>query len=207
MKKKLYQTKTLDEAKALAFQDFGLKEPEIIFKIIKERKGFLGIGRHLEVEAVVNVDGIKKGKEYIQMILESNHVNGLIEKKARGNNVLYNIEAGDFNGYLIGKNARNLASLQTLVAIVVNNYYAPNETKKVTVDVGGYRKRRERNLERMAIQYGKQVARTKQKIKLDHLNAYERKIIHKKLANWKDVKTYSVGDEPYRNLVIEPKNK
>jgi spoIIIJ-associated protein len=95
--------------------------------------------------------------------------------------------------------------LQLLVSIVVNNYYSAEEAKTVTVDVGGYKKRREQTLERMAVQYGKQVARTKQKIQLNNLNAYERKIIHKKLSNWKDVKTYSVGDEPHRNLVIEPK--
>ena len=57
----------------------------------------------------------------------------------------------------------------------------------------------------MAVDYGKQVARTKQTIKLDNLNAYERKIIHNKLSTWKDVKTHSEGEEPNRVLIIEPK--
>ncbi|MCK9536407.1 MAG: Jag N-terminal domain-containing protein [Bacilli bacterium] len=205
MERKLYQVKTLEEAKALAVEDFGLNETELTFTVVNEKKGFLGFGRRIEVEVVVSVDGIEKGKEYLQKILDNNCVRGFIEKKVRGNHVSFNIEAGDFNGYLIGKNARNLVSLQLLVAIIINNYYSTDNMKTVMVDVGGYKKRREHNLERMAIQYGKQVARTKQKIQLNHLNAYERKIIHNKLANWKDVKTYSIGDEPYRNLVIEPK--
>ena len=205
MKSKVYQTRTMEEAKSLAVKEFGLNESDFNFKILEEKKGFLGIGRSVTVEVTVAVDGVEKGKEYLQTLLSNNNVKGFVEKRVRGNHVAYNIEAGDFNGHLIGKNARNLSSLQLLTSIVVNNYYPLGDVKTVTVDVGGYKRRREQNLERLAIQYGKQVARTKQKIQLDNLNAYERKIIHKKLANWKDVKTYSVGDEPHRNLVIEPK--
>ena len=121
------------------------------------------------------------------------------------NNVEFNIDAGEFNGYLIGKNSRNLIALQTLVSTVINNYYEGEELKTVLVDVGGYKRRREKSLESMAVDYGKQVARTKQTIKLDNLNAYERKIIHNKLSTWKDVKTHSEGEEPNRVLIIEPK--
>jgi len=205
MNSKTYQVKTLEEAINLAVNDFGLSESELTFKIINEKKGFLGLGRRLEVEAVVNVDGVEKGKEYLQKILDNNNVRGFIEKKVRANHVSFNIEAGDFNGYLIGKNARTLIALQLIVSIVINNYYSGDDVKTVLVDVGGYKKRREQNLERMAVQYGKQVVRTKQRIELDNLNAYERKIIHKKLSSWKDVKTYSEGMAPSRKLVIEIK--
>jgi spoIIIJ-associated protein len=204
MRRKLYEVKTLEEAKELAVADFGIKESELTFTIVNEKKGFLGIGKKLEVEALIDADGMTKGKEYIQMVLDNNDFQGFIEKKVRGNNVEFNIDAGEFNGYLIGKNARNLLSLQTLVTIVVNRYYETDDSKIVLVDVGGYKQRREKNIESMAVEYGKQVARSKQKIQLDHLNAYERKVVHNKLSSWKDVKTYSVGEEPNRYLVIEP---
>jgi spoIIIJ-associated protein len=207
MRRKLYEVKTLEEAKKLAVADFGVKESDLTFTVVNEKKGFLGIGSKIEVEAVIDADGITKGKEYIQTLLDNNGIQGFIEKKVRGNNVEFNIEAGDFNGNLIGKNARNLIALQILVGIVVNNYYEGEELKTVFVDVGGYKRRREKNLENMAVQFGKQVARSKQKIQLDYLNSYERKIIHNKLASWKDVTTFSVGEEPNRFLVIEPKNK
>ena len=57
----------------------------------------------------------------------------------------------------------------------------------------------------MAVEYGKQVAKTKQTIMLDNLNAYERKIIHDKLSTWKDVETHSEGEGAERVLYIEPK--
>lgn len=205
MRSKVYEVKTIDEAKSLAVKDFGVEVNDIEFNIVKETKGFLGIGSKLEVEAVLNVDGIEKGKKYIQMILDFNNIEGFIEKKVRGNNVEFNIDAGEFNGYLIGKNSRNLIALQTLVSTIINNYYEGEDLKVVLVDVGGYKRRKERSLENMAVEYGKQVARTKQTIKLDNLNAYERKIIHNKLSTWKDVKTHSEGEEPNRVLIIEPK--
>jgi len=204
MRRKLYEVKTLEEAKKLAVEDFKVKESELTFTIVNEKKGFLGIGGKISVEALIDADGITRGKEYIQMILDNNNIQGFIEKKVRSNNVEFNVEAGDLNGYLIGKNARNLLALQTLVNIVVNNYYEGDEVKTVFVDVGGYKKRRERNLESMAVNFAKQVSRTKQKIQLDHLNAYERKIIHNKLSTWKNIKTHSEGVEPNRFLIIEP---
>lgn len=205
MRSKIYEVKTIEEAKELAVKEFGISEKNIEFNILKESKGFLGIGGKLEVEAKVNTDGATKGKEYIKMILDANGIDGLIEKKEREETIEFNIDAGEFNGYLIGKNARNLIALQTLVSIIVSNYSDPENPKNVIVDVGGYKKRRERNLESMAVEYGKQVARSKQPVKLDGLNAYERKIIHNKLSSWSDVKTYSEGEEPNRILIIDVK--
>jgi len=206
MRSKVYEVKTIDEAKSLAVKDFGVEVNDIEFNIVKETKGFLGIGSKLEVEAVLNVDGIEKGKKYIQMILDFNNIEGFIEKKVRGNNVEFNIDAGEFNGYLIGKNSRNLIALQTLVSTIINNYYEGEDLKVVLVDVGGYKRRKERSLENMAVEYGKQVARTKQTIKLDNLNAYERKIIHLALEGRGDVSTISQNEEPHRYITIIPSN-
>lgn len=205
MNRRLYEVKSLDEAKELAVKDFNVPESELTFTIVNEKKGFLGIGGKLSVEAVLDADGITRGKEYIQMILDNNNIQGFIERKIRGNHVEFNVEAGELNGYLIGKNARSLIALQNLVKLVINKHYEGEELKTVYVDVGGYKKRRERHLENMAVNFGKQVSRTKQQIKLDHLNSYERKIIHNKLSSWDNIKTYSVGERPNRYLIIEPR--
>jgi len=205
--KKVYEVKTLEEAKKIAIIEFGIPEEDIEFSVLKETKGFLGIGAKMEVEANVIGDGIEKAKNYIKMILEVNGATGFIEKKVRDNTVEFNIDAGDYNGYLIGKNSRNLIALQTLVTSIVNRYYDEDELKVVLVDVGGYKKRREKSLESMAIDWGKQAVRTKTAVRITDLNAYERKIIHNKLSTWKDVVTYSEGEGQERVLIVEPKAK
>ena len=62
MRKKLYEVKTLEEAKKLAVSDFGVKESDLTFTVVSEKKGFLGIGSKLTVEAEVSVDGISRAK-------------------------------------------------------------------------------------------------------------------------------------------------
>ena len=202
MKTKTYQVKEVEDALKLASEEFGISEDELIEKIVSE-KGLLS--KTKEVEITVCIDPIEKGKRYIQQILNDNEVEGIIEKRVRDNVVEFNIDAGEFNGILIGKNSKHLIAMQTLVSAIINKYYDDDEQIVVKVDVGGYRHRRESHLERMAVEYGKQVAKTKQIIKLDNLNSYERKIIHDKLSTWKDVSTHSEGEEPDRVLYIEPK--
>ena len=203
---KIYEVKTIEEAYDLAKNDFHFPIDELKFEVLSEKKGFLGIGSKLEVQASLAVDPFTKGKEYLQVILAANNINAVIEKKVRDDVVEYDIEAGDENGYLIGKRSRSLIAMQILVSHYVNRYFIDSDKQiSVLVDVGEYKKKRVRYLERLAIQFGKQVAKTKQKIKLDYLNAYERKIVHSKLATWDDIKTYSEGEEPNRFLIIEPK--
>lgn len=202
---KIYEVKSIEEAKKQAVIDFELPEKDLNFEVIKETKGFLGIGSKIEVEVKVITDGIEEGKKYIKKILEFNNVEGFIEKKVRGNNVEFNVDAGEFNGYLIGKQSKNLIALQTIVATIVNKYYDQDNKKAVLVDVGGYKKKREKTLESMAVNWGKQVARSKSALTITDLNAYERKIIHNKLSTWKDVQTRSEGEGTGRVLIIEPK--
>ncbi len=192
MKTKLYDVKTEEEALALASEEFGLSEDDLVVKMVDDK-----------IEVTVGIDGIEKGKQFLQMVLNQNNVNGLIEKMVRDNVVQFNIEAKDFNGVLIGKNSKHLLSLQILTSTIINNYYGSDEQMIVKIDVGGYRRRREGNIERLAVEYGKQVVKTKQEIVLDGLNSYERKIIHDRLSTWKELKTHSEGEEPNRCLYIE----
>ncbi len=205
MIKKIFEVKSIEEAKELAVNELGIPASELSFEILSEKKGFLGMGGKIEVEVTCNVDGVEKGKEYLQMIFKHNDIDAFVEKKVRDNQIEFNIEAGDFNGYLIGKNARGLVALQTILPIVVNKYYLEEDQKTVLIDVSGYKKRKEKQLEAMAVEYGKQVSKTKKPIKLDNFNSYERKIIHNKLSSWDDVTTHSEGEEPDRHLIIEPK--
>lgn len=192
MKTKVYIDMTEDEAIAEASKEFGISEDELVVKI--EDNG---------IEVTVGIDPIEKGKQYIQSIFDNNDVDGMIEKRVRDNIVEFNIEAGDFNGALIGKNSKHLISLQILVSAIINNYYDAEEQMIVKLDVGGYRRRRESNLERLAVEYGKQVVKSKMPVTLDGLNSYERKIIHDRLSTWKELKTHSEGEEPNRFLIID----
>jgi spoIIIJ-associated protein len=205
MKEKIYNGKSLEEVKVEAVKDLGIALEYLGFETVTEKKGFLGIGSKLEIRVYVSADGVQIGKEYLEMILRENNIKGQIEKRVRGEVVELDIHTDSDNGFLIGKNSRYLVSLQTLVSIVVNLYYDKDEQKIVKVDVGGYKKKREMQLEAMADRIAREVSSTKVPVKIDSMNAYERRIIHNKLSVSKFVKTRSEGEEPNRYLIVEPK--
>ena len=119
-------------------------------------------------------------------------------------NLNVNIDGSDLN-YLIGHRGEVLNQLQVILSSIASK----NSEYKVRVilNICGYKEKREKSLEELAEKLEKTVIRTKKSITLEPMTAYERKIIHTKLQDSKMVTTTSVGEEPYRKVVISLKNK
>ena len=104
---------------------------------------------------------------------------------------------------VIGKRGQTLDSLQYLTNLVSNK--GNEEYKRVIIDVEGYRSRREKVLEQLAVKLAKKVLRSGRSTKLEPMNPYERKVIHATLQQVDGVSTKSEGEEPYRRVIIEKK--
>ncbi len=117
--------------------------------------------------------------------------------------ILVNLTGGEM-GVLIGKRGQTLDSIQYLCSLVVNK--GEEEYIRVKVDTENYRERRKETLETLAKNISFKVKRTKRPISLEPMNPYERRVIHAALQNDKYVVTRSEGVEPYRHIVISPKN-
>ena len=76
---------------------------------------------------------------------------------------------------------------------------------RVLLDIGNYKEKREKTLENLALKLAKSVERTGKPVKLEPMQAYERKIIHSALQDSNTVKTESIGEEPRRRVVISLK--
>lgn len=113
---------------------------------------------------------------------------------------LYVTINGENLNFLIGYRGETLNSLQTILSSVASNY--SKERIRILLDVENYREKREKSLEELAEKVSKTVLKTSKSITLEPMTAYERKIIHSKLQNHPKVKTYSIGNEPYRKVVI-----
>lgn len=119
--------------------------------------------------------------------------------KEDGNAIKVDID-GDDTGYLIGYRGEVLNSIQTVLTNVVTR--TSKEKVRVLVNIGGYREKREKDLQNLAEKIASTVIRTRKDITLEPMPAYERKIIHTKLQENSKIKTYSVGEEPYRKIVV-----
>lgn len=124
-----------------------------------------------------------------------------IEKTVTGLNV--NINSKNL-GYLIGYRGETLYALQNIMTAIAGR--GIDNKVRVILDMEGYKSKREKTLEELAEKVARTVIRTKKPIKLEPMQAYERKIIHSVLQKNTKIDTTSVGEEPHRRIVISLKN-
>ncbi len=110
---------------------------------------------------------------------------------------------GEDSGTYIGYRGETLNAMQTILTSIANKHL---ETKAhVILNIAGYREKRQKSLEELADKLSKTVIRTGKQVTLEPMSAYERKVIHNRLQSSDKVKTYSIGEEPYRKVVISKK--
>ncbi len=151
-------------------------------------------------EIHVCMDSLKKFlDEFISKLPNNNLKYTIIEE----NNAIKIDITGEDTGYLIGYRGEVLNSIQTVVSNIASK--SSREKIRVLLNIGGYREKREKDLEILATKIAGTVIRTKKEITLEPMPAYERKIIHTKLQENDKVTTHSIGEEPYRKIVVSLK--
>jgi len=173
-------------------------------KVVEEKYGLLRLNKTFIVEATINFDVVKNGIQYLQDLLNNMEVEAFVEAKIVDEKEITFIINAQENPILIGKNGKTLDAIQTLIKNYINVF--TEEHYVILVDIGGYKEQRKKQLEILATKTAKEVARTRVPAKLGRMNAYERRVIHTKLAEWRDVSTESEGEEPNRFIVIKPKH-
>lgn len=206
MRKVEISAKTVEEAVNIALKQLNLQEDEVSIEILEQpNKGFLGIlgskNALVKVEEKYNVT--KYAKSYLENILAKMKLDPHIDIEEKGDYLTFNLSGKDL-GVLIGRRGDTLDSLQFLINLVVNKKNYPK--KRIIIDVEGYRSRREDTLINLANRLCEKVRRTGRKVVLEPMSPHERRIIHVALQDNRYISTYSEGEEPYRKIVIVPKN-
>ena len=115
-----------------------------------------------------------------------------------------NIEISNENlGLLIGYRGETLYAFQSILSAIAGKEI--DKKVRVILDIEGYKAKREKTLEELAEKVAKTVIKTRKPVKLEPMQAYERKIIHSKLQQNDKVQTESIGEEPNRRIVISLK--
>ena len=204
MKKLQFEIKTLNEALDYASKELRINKEFIDIEVL-EKKNMLKLKMNFLVEASVNVDPAEVGYNTLTQLFENMDIETQIEMKKRNDiEISYHVNSSE-NPLPIGKNGKTLENIQFYIRNIVNSY--SDERLIVLVDIGGYKENRKRQLEILATKTAKDVARSRIEAKLEPMNAYERRIIHTKLSDWRDVKTVSEGEGQGRHLVIKPKRR
>lgn len=227
----VYEGKTTTEALEKGLKELNLKKSDVEYKVIEneEKRSFFSIltPRVVKVEIKVkkdknksvenvkikkevkplNEEEILKGKKNLEEFLdgflktlpsedikyEINNTNEFLQ---------VNLLGSDLN-YLIGYRGEVLNSLQTLYTTIASK--GIERKIKVSVDILGYREKRDKTLKNLADKLAKKVVRERKKVVLEPMSSYERKVIHERLQNHPKVQTNSIGEEPNRKIVISLK--
>ena len=118
--------------------------------------------------------------------------------------IYVNIDSKDL-GFLIGYRGETLYAFQNILMAVAGK--GIENKVRVILDIEGYKAKREKTLEDLADRVARTVIKTRKSVKLEPMQAYERKIIHTRLQENDKVETNSIGEEPHRRIVVSLKNK
>lgn len=194
---------TVAEAIQSGLKQLGAERDQVEVEIIDEgKKGVFGIfgSKRAFVKVIVAKDPIEETAQFIKEVTGNMGLSVKLDADVKDNHVTYTMH-DEHIAKLIGKRGQTLNALQYLVHLAINKksdtYYT------VTLDAEGYRERRKETLESLALKMADKAQKTKKKVVLEPMPAFERKIIHSVLQE-KQVSTYSDGVEPNRHIVIKP---
>jgi spoIIIJ-associated protein len=214
---------TVGEAKWAALRELearvpGLDKASVEFVVLAEgERGLLGVG-YVPAHVIARVSRLSSrmptaagtGSETERAAL----LRALLERIRAGLGVDASVEihedgpllSGAFHGrdlgLLIGKHGQTIDAIQYLATAVIAR--TTGERVDVVVDAAGYRERRHATLEALADRTAAEVAATGKAVSLDPMTANERKAVHVRLKEHREVVTASEGMEPNRRVVVRP---
>lgn len=219
--RQIFTAKKLEDAKRQAVQAFGVSESQIVFRILEQKKGLMGIGASVTIEAIYEPPvaavetpapaaepmpepqaAVKRVQDYVAAVYEKLGVTVTTTPKVQENGILLEISSNSRGGTIIGRRGETLDAMQYLSSIIANK--GEEDYCRIILDSNGYREKRRQTLEHLAERLAKTVIRNQRATTLEPMNPYERRIIHAKVAEIDGVSSKSVGEDPYRKVVILP---
>ena len=204
--------KTIEHALQKALKELGAQAEEVDIEILEgASKGFLGgIFGSKTVAIRVTLRNAKRTeshigtlKDIINNLLSYMGVEYELTIEEMPDTTFINVNSNGLDGLLIGRRGETLNSLQH----VVNRIFTAKtgQHSKITMDVGGYIKRKHRLLIERARKIADRVRETGKDVDFEPLKASDRRIIHLAVSEHTDVTTYTIGDGLLRKVVITTK--
>ena len=182
-------------------EEYKVSKDDFYYHYTESKTGLFGKNSVINVEVILKSELLNFIKEYLEELLTNMGLNVNFESKLR-EDVMYVKIYSDNNPVLIGKGGNTLKALENIVRQKVNTEFGVRPY--ISLDVENYREKQQKRIERLAKNIAREVSRTKVEVHLDNMNAYERRIVHNILTNFKGVKTESTGEEPNRHVIIKP---
>ncbi len=196
--------KTVDQAIEIGLYKLGLTRDQVKISILEQAGLFTKAKVRLSTMDSSPVE--EELRQKVEELLKTLNINCDVFVEEQEENFLVDI-TGEDAAIVIGKRGDSLDAFQTLINSMINDKKPPEERKRIKVDSNNYRGRREDTLNILAQRMAAKAVRENRNVRLDPMNAYERRIIHNALNDNNKVETESSGNEPNRYVVIKVKGK
>jgi spoIIIJ-associated protein len=210
---------TIAEAKWQALRELEQLQPSldkaaVRFQVLTEgKRGLLGVG-YTPARVLASVEGgtpadvpardesecAAKVRDVLEHVTTAIGLPCRVEVEESTDALVATCTGGDL-GLLIGRHGATIDAVQVLVSAIVGR--GEEERKEIVVDAAGYRDRRRRTLEALAVRCADEAVGTHERVLLEPMSAAERKLVHERLKDYAGVRTASEGDEPHRYVVVE----
>ena len=192
------EAKTKEEALKIILLKTQLTEEDLFLKSEYVEGKLFKPSKYI-VTALKKEDVKKYIDEYIKNL--SKLLNIDIDCEILYTNDTYNVTlVSDNNSILIGKEGKTLNAIQTLLKQSLKE--AAQISLKISVDVGNYKLKKMKNIEREVKELAKEVEKSHLEVSLDPMNSYERRLVHNIINEYPNLETESFGDGKDRHVVI-----
>lgn len=188
-----FEGKTEDECRTNCFDTLDVYDNEIITKEYQENDLF-------KMDVIKISDVTSFIKNYLNDLFDKMNVCAKYSVLEEDKIFTVQIDTKD-NSIIIGKDGKNLSSLQFIIRQTLRNI--TNFNIKVNIDVSNYKKRKQALFEQDIKKIINEVLETKTDTRLDPMNSFNRRIVHNVALNYYNIETESIGEEPERYVVIK----
>lgn len=211
---------TVEEAKEAACKELGVEtyDDNIEFEIIEmQSKKVFGIfgGKPAKVKVMITepdpeVPAPEKSAAQAAVNMVNNiilhmELNDITVTTSEEDGVLTIDIEGEEVGFIIGRRGETLDAIQYLAYLAAAR--VDNTYKRVVINTGDYREKREKTLESLGRRLAIKAAKTGRKSSLEPMNPYERRIIHTAVQKVDGATSWSEGENMNRHVVIGPDGK
>ena len=197
--KKENNIKNVDEYVENFLTENNLDRDSVLVKFDEFNKSVVNLKRY-DVSIVIKDDLIEYLKEYINTITSALNLQTDLTIKFDDDILKIHIDS-DNNSILIGKDGRMLNSMQVILKQTIKSQTDMNI--KVYLDIADYKEKQNKEIEDLARKIAEEVENTKESVKLDSMNSYQRRLVHNVISEYKNLTTKSEGEEPNRYVVVK----
>ena len=138
--------------------------------------------------------------DYLEGLLDIADLDGDIDIDVENGRAALAIVGGKL-GHLVGDDGQVLDAIQELTRLAVQT--STGDRSRLMLDIDGFRAGRRKELTALAEKMAEEAKTTGNSIKLEPMNAFERKIIHDTIQTL-GLTSESDGEDPNRYVVIYP---